>query len=221
MTDKIFKALGATDEHDALRIIAEGNQFMADVKAATGEETFVSAVSVIKAGVSLSRDLVAVTGKNSAAEQLGVVLAFKSSHEELPKANDKIKALEEDGRKRDVNALIKMALATEAPSELNPHAGKLTTATAKFWETRDAKELEAFLAVAPRVLPTQAKQATGNDGTPSTRNAAGRVVDSQGRTYEQIPSQQRVEQKKLDPEMFNAIRDSWIEAGRPASATAN
>lgn len=220
MSDKILKALGATDEHDALRIIAEGNQFMADVKAATGEETFVSALSVIKAGVGLSRDLVAVTGKNSAPEQFGVLLAFKASAEELPKVNDRVKALEEEGRKRDVSALIKMALDTGAPTELNPHAGKLVPATAKFWETRDAKELEAFLAVAPRVLPTQAKQAVSNDGTPATRNAAGRVTDTKNRTYEQMPSQDRLDLKKSDPDLFNAIRDSWVEAGKPANEAA-
>ncbi len=209
MSDRILKALGATDEHEALRIVAEANQFLADVKGATGRDTFVAALEVINGAVALSREIGVVTEKPIAAEQLGTVLAWKSAHILVPELTTKVAELEEAGRKRDVNDLI-------AKGKLD---GKLTPATAAFWETRNASELEAFLAVAPRVIPGEAKPGT-TQVTPTAiaKNANGRVADAKNRVYEQIPTPERASLKKSDPELFNALREDWLAAGSPVDA---
>lgn len=215
MSDRIFTALGAKDEHDALRIVAESNQFLADIKAATGRDTFVGALEIIRGSVALSREVGVLTEKTVEAEQLGTVLAWKSAHVLVPELTEKVAGLEEAGRKRDVKDLI-----AKGKSD-----GKLTPATATFWETRNASELEAFLAVAPRVIPGEAKPgAVSSSPSASTKNANGRVADAKNRVYEEVSPTERAQLKKSDPELFNALREDWVAAGKPldvVTATAN
>lgn len=221
MTDRILKALGATDEHDALRMVAEAAEFMQGINALTGRDTYNGSLEFLRSATALTREVLAATDKKETSEALGVVLAFKASHEELPKVQTKVCELEEAGRQRDVAALIKAGLSTQPPSAENPHAGKLVPATAKFWETRTAAELESFLAVAPRVIPTAATPGASNASTTSASATVvnGRAADTKGRTYEQITPSERAALKKSDPDLFNALRTDWEAAGKPAQAT--
>ena len=218
MTDRILKALGATDEHEALRMVAEASEFMQNINQLTGRETYAGSLEVIRNDNTLSHEILATTEKKNSAEALGTVLAWKSASVELPKAQERVNELEEAGRARDVAALIKSALSTAAPSSENPHAGKLVPATAKFWETRAASELEAFLAVAPRVIPTAATPGAGATTSNATQVVNGRAADAQGRKYEEISASERASLKRSDSVLFNALREDWIAAGRPADA---
>lgn len=217
MTDRIIKALGAIDEHDALRQVSEANEFMAAVRAATGRETYAAAIEVINNGVSLAREIGVITEKTISGEQLGTVLAWKSSHEQLPALNAKFTELEESGRKRDVAALIKAGLSTAAPSAENPYAGKLTPALAKLCEGWDSVKLEEFLKVAGRQIPSEAKPAASNLSNAASTTPSGRAANEQGKTYEQIAPAELVKLKKSDKDLYNALREDWIAAGKPAN----
>ena len=221
MTDRIIKLLGAQDEHEGLRIVEETNQFMRDMKAVTGLDSYASIVAHAETSVALSREVKTITEKDSSAEQLGTILAYKASHLELPKVQSQITELAEAGRRRDVANLVKMALSTEKPSEQNPHAGKLVPATAKFWEAESAEKLEAFLKVAPRVIPSEAKQGNANTSSAAatTTTPAGRMADSSGRTYEMIPPAEQTELKRTDRELFNALREDWLTSGKPVNTS--
>src|SRR3954469_23364266 len=70
MSDRLLKALGAVDEHEALRFIAEANEYMAKVKTVTGSETYEETLAVMTPAVAMSRELTAMTGKSESAEQL-------------------------------------------------------------------------------------------------------------------------------------------------------
>lgn len=211
MSDKILEALGAKDEHEALRMIAEANQFLTDVKDCTGRETFAASLGVIKSNASLASEIGKLTDK-PVAESLGVILAWKSSHEELPKLQEENTKLTEKNRVNEVAGLIAQGKAD----------GKLTPAMAKHFESKSADELRGFLAVAARVIPgddkSQAKETTG--GSDAQTNEAGRVCDAQGRTYEQIPPAQRSDLKRSDKALFEALHSDWVKAGKPAGALA-
>ena len=208
MSDRILKALGATDELEALRIVADANAFMGDVKSATGAETFAAALETIKSSVGLSREISKITEKSVSAESLGTVLAWKSSHEQVPGLNEKVANLEEEGRKRDVADLIAQG----------QREGKLTPATAKHFEARSAEELRTFLAVAPRVIPSEHKQPKTEIAVGTNANGAAAAAD--GRAYEDMKPAERSSLKKSDPDLFNAIRSDWERRGKPAGVVA-
>lgn len=223
MSDRIIKALGATDEHDALRMVAEASEFMQAVHAVTGRETYTASLETIRANSQLAREILTATDKKEGAEALGSVLAWKASHETLPGVQTRCGELEEEGRKRDVDALIKMGLSPDAPSALNPYAGKLVPATAKLWESEPAAKLKAFLDVAPRVLPSAASPGASNSSSAAASATVvnGRACDAKGRKYEDIPTPERASMKKSDPDLFNALREDWIAAGRPAQSATS
>lgn len=211
MTDRILKALGAVDEHEALRFVAEANEFMGKVKAVTGGTTYEETLAVMEPAVKMSREMAAITEQTESASQLGTVLAWKSSHAELPKQQARVTELEEAGRQRDVQTLIKEGLAPNSPE--NKHGGKLTPATAKFWESRPAAELAAFLEIAPRVIPGEVKQAA----TETKPNASGAAADADGNAYEDIKPAKRAAMQKEDPELYQALRADWVRRGQPAA----
>lgn len=211
MTDRILQALGAKDEHEALRLITQANEFMAQVKdTCGGRETYAETLAVMGPAIQLSREIGTLTAKTDSAEQLGTVLAWKSSHEELPKAQARLIELEESGRARDVAALVKEGMAPNSPE--NKHGGKLTLATAKFWETRPAAELAAFLEIAPRVIPGEARQ----ERTEVATNGAGAAANAEGLAWEDIKPAKRAAMQKEDPELYAVLRNDWVSRGEPA-----
>jgi hypothetical protein len=224
MTNRILAALGATDELEALRLVAEAGEFMQSVHKVTGFTTYTESLEVLKTNAGLSREVLAATEK-PAAEALGTVLAWKADAAKVPEMSTRIATLEEEGRTRDVDALINQALATDAPSDLNPHAGKLTKPQAAYLRDvlkLDATQMASYLGTKNRELPMPTKQ--GKAEIAAATNGAGRICDTQNRTYEQIPTPERVALKKSDPDLFNAIRSDWEAAGKPmqvAAASAN
>jgi hypothetical protein len=219
MTDRILKLLGATDELDALRVIEEANKFLSDVKETTGRESFAGSLEVMRGAISLSREIATITEK-PAEETLGVVMAWKSSHERLPAVETDKLALEEKVRVQDVAALIKAGLETPRAGA-NEHAGKLTPATAKFWETKSASELQAFLAIAPRVMPGEVKQAPPAGPTVFSQNPQGRVSTADGKVFEELLPMALQTLKKSDRPLYDAMRSDWERVGKPAGVVAN
>ncbi len=220
MTDRILKALGAMDELEGLRLVAEASEFMNAVHAVTGVATYAGSLEVLKANAGLCREVLVAT-ERPAAESLGTVLAWKADAARVPELTARVSTLEEEGRTRDVDSLIKMGLETGAPTDLNPHAGKLTPALAKHFRDElklNAQQLESCLKAKGREIPMPMKQ--GKSDVTNVTNTAGRVVDEQGRTYEQIPTTERAAKKKSDPDLFNALREDWIAAGKPQQADA-
>src|SRR5690606_3036284 len=123
---------GVEDESAALRLVAQTNEFLEDLRKLTGKESFGTIAARIREAASLARDVEDETGK-PAAEAIGVLLAWKASHDELPKAKEELEALNESMRTQEVSALI----------EQGKKDGKLNPATAEFWQSRGAAELKA------------------------------------------------------------------------------
>lgn len=214
MSDRILEALGAKDELEALRIIAEANQFLTDIKEATGRETFAASLSVIRNSVSFSREIQATTEKGE-QESLGVVLAWKASHEQLPRVQEEVVKLSTAAKERDVENLCREGLA---PAGSGEHGGKLTPAMADYWrERKDPEALAAFLKIAPRVIPAAAKQAA-----PVSPAADFVPALADGRKYEDIAPAERAKLKRNDAALYEAMHNDWLARGKPAaSASAN
>lgn len=222
----IYEILGAVDvagepdESAAVRAATELRQFSADIQALLGADpattTFAAQLADLRLAFSLARDVQASTGK-SAGEAIGVVLAWKEGAAQTVALNARVTELEESGRTRDVDSLIKMGLASGAATGENPHAGKLTPALATHLRDElklNAAQLAAFLEKKSREIPAPVKQ-PGATPEAFVKNGAGRVADSKGRTYEQIPPAESAELKKLDPELHAALRQDWVDAGKP------
>ncbi|UZX16551.1 phage protease [Thermus sp. PS18] len=88
------------------------------------------------------RRVMALTGKTREDEAEAVILAWKQAAEELPRVQERLSALEEERRRERLRALI----------EKGKKEGKLTPAMLSWAESQTPEALEAFLAVAPRVV---------------------------------------------------------------------
>lgn len=205
MSDRILEALGAKDEHEGLRLVEETSKFLTAVHEATGREQFSACLAVIKSAVSLVREVETITGSESASA-LGTILAWKSASEQNPQLQAKLDELQEEVRKNTVSALIKRG----------KEEGKLTPATASYFESRPAGELEAFLAVAPRVIPGDVKQPK-TESVSASPGADGIMRTADGKAYEDLKPAARVALKKSDLELYNAIRSDWEKRGKPSN----
>jgi len=212
--DKLLEALGATDEMEALRLMAEINQFLTDIKGATGRDTFAGSLQVLRASIGLSRDIEKTTEKPG-AEAHGVVLAWKSAFERLPSVEARVIELEESVRTKDVAALIAQALQKPGAGA-SEHAGKLTPATAEYFKTRTVEELRGFLAVAPRVMPVIDHQPAGDPKAGAAASSAAAAAYGT-KKYEDIGPSERAALNDSDPLLYAALRNDWIERGEPAS----
>lgn len=197
----ILEALGADDESDALRIVAEANQFIGAMQTIAGTEALATVTEKVRQAHALARDVQAATDK-PANEAIGVVLAWKAASEQLPQLAADLETAKESVRKQEVDQLLAEG----------KRAGKLTPATADFWATRSADELRAFLAVAPRVIPAVAKVAA--DAQPKS---APPTATADGQKYEALKPAEKARLKKSDPELFEALRNDWEERGKPAA----
>jgi phage I-like protein len=97
----------------------------------------------------------ALTGKRKEDEAEAVILAWKQAAEELPRLQERLTAMEEERRKERLARLI----------EEGKKAGKLTPAMLSWAEQQTPEALEAFLSVAPQVVPTGKAQ----EGTPKLK----------------------------------------------------
>lgn len=203
--EKLLEALGAKDLADAYRIVAETNQFVADLREVTGQETIDGMLASVRDAVPANRELKAITGKGS-AESVGIVLGWKSAADQLPKRDERVAELEEQLRRRDVGDLIKQGIAS----------GQLTPATAKLMEGYSVEQLKAFLAVAPRVIPGKAEQPARASDVGATPPPAAVLAD--GRKFEDLAPAEQSALLKSDPDLYKALRDDWEQRGKPRRA---
>ncbi len=226
MTDRVFKALGAGDELEALRIVENMNKFMASVKAVTGHDTFSTSINAMKVAFSFLKE---VTATAVSAEQaadgvaapspdalLGQILAWKDAHGKLPASEAKVAELEEAVRADRVEALIAQGREDVRPG-CGEHAGKMTPNLASYFRNKKAtaEEVEEFLKATTRVLPGAVNQPAVHSGSPITTNAEGRVVTSEGKTYEQLLPVARQELKAADKHLWEAMKNDWEKFGCP------
>jgi len=226
MTDRVFKALGAADELEALRIVENMNKFMTSVKAVTGHDTFSTSLSAMKVAFSFLKEVTAtaVTAEETADgvatpspdALLGKILAWKDAHGKLPAAETKVAELEEAVRSDRVEALIAQGREDVRPG-CGEHAGKITPNLATFLRNKkaSAEEVEEFLKATSRVLPGAVNQPAVHSGSPITTNAEGRVVNSEGKTYEMILPVARQALKAADEHLWKAMKDDWTKFGCP------
>lgn len=210
MSAALFEALGAENETQALRIVAEANQFLADIKAITKFERFDASTAAMRGAFALAREIEKVTEKPT-SEAIGVVMAWKASADQLGPMAARSAELEETLRSRDVDALIEKGLQTPGPG-CSEFAGKLTPATAGFWKSKTAEEVKAYLAIAPRVIPMMLKPVE------QPTASAGAAADANGQRWEDMKPTVLAALKKTDPTLHGALRSDWVARGKPSAS---
>lgn len=123
-------------------------QRMTEILQLLGLREEAEAGAAITRLMSLERTLTTLTGRQSADEALAVVQAWRQASEELPRVQSRLEQLEGERRAERLNALI----------ERGKREGKLTPAMLGWAEQQSLEALEAFLAVAPRVVPEGASE---------------------------------------------------------------
>ncbi|AZF88289.1 hypothetical protein [Meiothermus phage MMP7] len=99
--------------------------------------------AIITRLTSLERTLVALTGRQTPDEALAVVQGWRAAAEELPRVQERLTVLENERQLERRRALV----------EQGKREGKLTPAMLTWAEQQSPEALEAFLSVAPRVIP--------------------------------------------------------------------
>lgn len=211
MSQALFHLLGAKDETHAIRIVEEANQFLTKIKDAAGKDTFEESIIAINGAFSLSRDIQKATEK-SGSESFGLVMAWQAAFAELPNVQTKVRELETEMNRREVDDLIAQATQKPGPGA-HEHAGKLVKATADhFREKGDATALRAFLSVAPRMSALVEVKAPPVAGAAPLMAA----TNADGKKYEDILPRVRAQLSKDDAPLYNALLEDWQKRGRPA-----
>ena len=123
----------------------------------------------------------ALTGTRREDEAEAVLMAWKQAHEELPRVQERLAALEEERKKERLARLI----------EEGKREGKLTPAMLSWAEQQTPEALEAFLAVAPRVV----LRANGLE-----------EPEPGGLDWHKMTPAERAELYRKDPEAYRALR---------------
>lgn len=106
------------------------------------------AVAALTRLTALERQITALTGRASSEEALAVLQGWRQASEELPRLQERLSAMERERQQE-----IKAALLERGKRE-----GKLTPAMLSWAEQQSPEALEAFLSVAPRVIPEGASE---------------------------------------------------------------
>ena len=123
----------------------------------------------------------ALTGTRREDEAEAVLMAWKQAHEELPRVQERLAALEEERMKERLARLI----------EEGKREGKLTPAMLSWAEQQTPEVLEAFLAVAPRVVLRANDLEEPEPG---------------GLDWHKMTPAERAELYRKDPEAYRALR---------------
>lgn len=199
MSKAILDALGVPDEASALRTIAEFTNFLSGIKEATGAEKMGESVVRAQQHAAFARQVLDVVGKPQ-AEVVGTLLAWKSAHDALPAAQALCSELE-----AKVDATERADLVKEGIDQ-----GKLSPGGLAFWSEvdehgkakRSAADLRAFLATAPRIIPTALKQ-------PVIDGSTGPLS---GKDYGDLTGSEKHALKlQVGEEAFNQIRNDYYQ----------
>ena len=114
-----------------------------------------------------------------------------------------------------VDAQTEKLAAIEAKAELDAHAslvakgkadGKLTSDLETLFSAKSAAELEAFLAVAPKVVPVKDEKKSVSTGV-----VTGVTPQHNGKIYANMSSAERLVIADEQPELFKAMSDDYRE----------
>lgn len=137
---------------------------------------------------------------------VGTVTAWKASHEVLAEKTAELDAIKAKAEADRHAALIKGG----------KEAGKLTADLEKHFADKPADEVEAFLAIAPKVVPVgDAKPAPASSGPAAT---AGELTH-EGKAYADMNEHERGALSAESPEIFASLRQDWIDSGCRAPKT--
>lgn len=106
------------------------------------------AVAALTRLTALERQITALTGRANSEEALAVLQGWRQASEELPKLQERLSAMEQERQQERRSALL----------ERGKREGKLTPAMLSWAEQQSPEALEAFLSVAPRVIPEGASE---------------------------------------------------------------
>lgn len=159
-----------------------GREKMTEILRLLGRESATEAevAATVSRLVTLERTLTSLTGHQDLDQALAVVQGWRQAHEELPRVQERLAALEEERRRERLARLI----------EEGKREGKLTPAMLSWAEQQTPEALEAFLAVAPRVV-----RANGLE-----------EPEPGGLDWHKMTPAERAELYRKDPEAYRALR---------------
>jgi ATP-dependent protease ClpP protease subunit len=185
----------------------------------------------VMARVTALRELevqgLAITGAKDSSELVGAIRGIKAKADNADKVSAELTEVKGERDKQNFEALIMKG--TSAPV-------KLSGATAKLYQDRfDAavkadsdmkdgagrseavvKDLTGFLAVAPTIIASAARQPEAQKNGSGVGTGAASLTYN-GRSYAEMKPADRARLSKDEPELHEAMRDDWIAAGRPAA----
>jgi ATP-dependent protease ClpP protease subunit len=137
MSTKLIEALGAKTEEEALQIAAKA----------------ISTITAAESAVATVEELTKVTGQ-PVASALAVVQAWKVGSERLPEVEAELATVKAELLARDTAAA---AARLDATVKAGLEAGKLTAALEPWARAQTVEALDAYLAVAPVLVPGAGK----------------------------------------------------------------
>ena len=182
-----------------IHLIAQAIGLQADA-----DETAVfAAVSRIQ---SLVAELRSVTGVQDSDGILGAVRGLSEAAKQVPVLSAKI-----EEQSKSLEAQERAALF--AADKADPKGRKLTPALEAWCSTQPLESVKAFLAAAPHIV--QVASGTAQPSVAMSAGTAPSVVTHEGKTYEQLTPSERHNLHQEQPEVFAALRASYVERGSP------
>lgn len=221
MSDKIFEALGATDEAHALRIIAEFKSAATSLHALTGRESFALQLPVIQARCTFVNTVEAKTGKTGQDAVMGVLEVWKESHESATKLGADLSAarVELEGMKfekcmSDAKAANK--LTTDGEAKFRAHFASKTLGIAGIETALELMQpIPALVNAQTLQQPTVLPPAVGSAGTTPVVDPSKKYEDYTAREMSDMRSD-----GTLDKNAYAALRQTWLRDGQPPVKTA-
>jgi hypothetical protein len=220
MSDKIFEALGATDEAHALRIIAEFKSAATALHALTGREAFALSLPVVQAKFTFAASVETKTGKAGQDAVMGVLEVWKDSHDgaaktaaDLSSARVELEGMKFEKVISDAKAACKLTPAGEA--KYRQHFTNKTLALAGIETALELTDPNPALVNArtlhePAVAPTAG-------GAPV---AAGVDPTKKYEDYTALELSNLRDSGAIDKTAYAALRQDWSNRGKPAIKTA-
>lgn len=192
--EELLALIGAKTVAEAMRIVAQFNSFVSDVRGATGSVDLQAALVAVRGNADSSRQLLAVTEAASPAEAIGKVTAWKASAADADQVRAQLAADRKAKADADAKGLLDQLCAS----------GRLEPSKRGEFEALYAQHGAAALTAAASVLP----QATAKTpGAPSPTPAPAAAVSS-------LSAEEREVAKILGKS------DEWMLAAKNESAKA-
>lgn len=164
-------------------------------------------------------ELRTMTGRQNDDELVGAVRGLVEASAQVPTLKAQLEAQTKKNDDIERAALI-------AADAADKKGRKLTPALVKLYADKPVAELKAFLEVAPHAVATT--ETIQEPGTSSTTDGAGAVhagtisdpklVTHNGKSWEQLTNTERHNLHFENKELYDAVRNSYLERRRPSAA---